>query len=102
VVGPALFHVQKVPTGGLNSMITIAFLATLAVVSTLLVAALVVVFVAYPLRHRAVPYAPWLSPPLERIRDNIDPLAEWSHNRPATPPGSDDTVDEPREHHAST
>ena len=83
-------------------MITIAVLATLAVASTLLVAAVVVVFVAYPLRNRSVPHAPWLSQPLERIRDNIDPHAEWSHDRPVTLETSDDRVDAEREHHAST
>jgi hypothetical protein len=83
-------------------MITIAVLATLALASTLLIAAVVVVFVAYPLRHRSVPHAPWLSEPLERIRDNIDPLAEWSHDRPVTHEASHDPVDDRREHHAST
>jgi hypothetical protein len=79
-------------------MTTIAILATLATASTLLVAALVGVFVAYPLRNREVPHAPWLSQPLERMRDNLDPIMEWSADAPATDPAEDEATGQVSEH----
>jgi hypothetical protein len=100
VVGPTFFHVQNysIPGGTRFSMITIAVLATLATASTLLVAAFVGVFVAYPLRNRQVPHAPWLSQPMERIRDNLDPVMEWSADRPGIDPTDDETAGQVREH----
>jgi hypothetical protein len=79
-------------------MTTIAILATLATASTLLVAALVGVFVAYPLRNREVPHARWLSEPLERIRDNLDPIMEWSGDGPATDRADDEAMGQVSEH----